>query len=72
MDQDYIANKRPEPCKRWGTCDYAAGVSILIHYVAGTKLILSGSRPRLNIKTVFPWYGDSHVKDKTVSRPSYL
>ena len=22
---------------------------------------------RLNIKTVFPWYGDSHVKDKMVS-----
>ena len=22
--------------------------------------------PRLNIKTVFPRYGDSHVKDKTV------
>ena len=30
----------------------------------------SGSR--LNIKTVFPRYGDSHVKDKTVARPSYL
>ena len=28
--------------------------------------------PRLNIKTVFPRYGDSHVKDKTVVRPSYL
>ena len=26
----------------------------------------------LNIKTVFPRYGDSHVKDKTVARPSYL
>ena len=30
------------------------------------------SEPRLNIKTVFPKYGDSHVKDKTVARPSYL
>ena len=28
--------------------------------------------PRLHIKTVFPRYGDSHVKDKTVVRPSYL
>ena len=28
--------------------------------------------PRLNIKTVFPMHGDSHVKDKTVVRPSYL
>ena len=27
---------------------------------------------RLNIKNVFPRYGDSHVKDKTVVRPSYL
>ena len=26
----------------------------------------------LNIKTVFPRYGDSHVKDKTVARPSCL
>ena len=26
----------------------------------------------LNIKTVFPRYGDFHVKDKTVARPSYL
>ena len=26
----------------------------------------------LSIKTVFPRYGDSHVKDKTVPRPSYL
>ena len=24
--------------------------------------------PRLNIKTVFSWYGDSHVKDKMVAR----
>ena len=28
--------------------------------------------PHLNIKTVFPRYGDSHVKDKTVERPSHL
>ena len=27
---------------------------------------------RLNIKTAFPMYGDSDVKDKTVARPSYL
>ena len=31
-----------------------------------------GTGPRLNIKTVFPRYGDSHVKDKTVVRPFYL
>ena len=28
--------------------------------------------PCLNIKTIFSRYGDSHVKDKTVVRPSYL
>ena len=28
--------------------------------------------PRFNIKTVFPGYGDSHVKDKTIVRLSYL
>ena len=28
--------------------------------------------PRLNIKTIFPRYGDYHVKDKTVVRPPYL
>ena len=31
-----------------------------------------GSGPHLNIKIVFPKYGDSHGKDKTVARPSYL
>ena len=33
---------------------------------------LVGSGPRLNIKTVFPRYGDSHVKDKPAVRPAYL
>ena len=33
---------------------------------AGTYTMLAG--PRLNIKTVFPRYGDSHVKDKTVGK----
>ena len=35
-----------------------------------TKSYHSG--PRLNIKAVFSRYGDSHVKDKTVARPSCL
>ena len=30
------------------------------------------SGPCLNIKAIFPKYGDSRVKDKTVVRPSYL
>ena len=35
---------------------------------------ISRSRPgpRLNIKTIFPRYDNSHVKDKTVARPYYL
>ena len=40
--------------------------------VALTKGGANGPGSRLNIKTVFPRYGDSHVKDKTVARPSYL
>ena len=35
-------------------------------------LLLLSPGPCLNIKTVFPKYGDSHVKDKRVMRPSYL
>ena len=31
-----------------------------------TPLRHTASGPRLNVKTVFPRYGDSHVKDKTV------
>ena len=33
---------------------------------------LSGPGPRLNIKTIFPRYEDSHFKDKTVVRPYYF
>ena len=36
------------------------------------RLLHKYSELRLNIKTVFSGYGDSHVKDKTVARPSYL
>ena len=35
-------------------------------------LSMEKPEPCLNIKTVFPRYGDSHVKDKTVGRLSYL
>ena len=31
-----------------------------------------GAGPRLNIKTVIHRYEDSHVKDETAVRPSYL
>ena len=38
---------------------------------AGIGLILLTSRPRLNIKAIFPRYGDPHVIDKKVRRLSY-
>ena len=46
------------------------GTQTASHKAAQTKHKQSG--PRLNIKTIFPRYGDSHVWDKTVERPSYL
>ena len=39
---------------------------------SGHRTAGKNSGPSLNIKTVFPVYVDSHVKDKTVPRPSYL
>ena len=37
-----------------------------------TMYVNNGTWGHLNIKTVFPRYGNSHVKDKKVLRPSYL
>ena len=37
------------------------------HWMLFQLCVVSPSGPRLNIKTVFPMYGDSHFKDKTVS-----
>ena len=46
------------------------------HYDSGDHMNLvlrkEPTGPCLNIKTVFPRYGDSHVKDKMVARQSYL
>ena len=55
-------------CHAFGDKKKDASMSAGLVCVADFKL--SGSR--LNVKTVFPRYGDSHVKDKTVARPSYL
>ena len=38
----------------------------------GSDIISTRPGPRLNIKTVFPGYEDSHVKGKMVVRPFYL
>ena len=47
-------------------------INVLENGVAIGSGIAMSPGPRLNIKTVIPMYGDSHVKDKTVVRPSYL
>ena len=52
-------------CPLWRHCnDSHGGCSHSIGHIGWT-----GSR--LSIKIVFPRYGDSHVKDKTVARPFY-
>ena len=55
-------------------------VEYIINYLAKNNLdvvmpagiFMRAPGPRLNIKTVFSRYGDSHVKDKTVAIPAYL
>ena len=50
-----------------GSCDQAArGLQ------PGETWGQSISGPHLKTKIVFPKYGDFHVKEKTVVRPSYL
>ena len=55
-------------------CRYACFVKYERHSFWHNDLILWRQRsgPRLNIKTVFPRYGDSNVKDKTAARPSSI
>ena len=43
-------------------------IPVIVNY--GVAFVSSFSA--LNHAIVFPWYGDFHVKDKTVARPSYL
>ena len=50
------ADSSPGPLTRWNHC----------------SLHTDDPGPRLIIKTIFPRYRDSHVKDKMVVRPSYL
>ena len=40
-------------------------ISLVAYLIFDVKR-LQKAGPRLNIKTVFPRYGDSHVQDKTV------
>ena len=58
----------PESCwYRW--CPPRHCLHVLVPSVyAETSVDKETPGPRLNIKTVFPRYGDSHVKDKTVAR----
>ena len=47
-------------------------VSVALCYICLFQSSGWNTGPRFNIKTVFPMYGDSHGKDMTVARPSYL
>ena len=54
-------------------CVSMAGRALLAGYHrSAIEKLTKKPGPRLNIKTLFPRYGDSHDKDKTVARPSYL
>ena len=46
------------------TWKFASVTTVSVGFVASDRIMPSG--PRLNIKTVFPRYGDSHVQAKTV------
>ena len=46
------------------------GVILYQHHTGG--VYYKTCKALSNIKTVFPRYGDSHVKDKTVVRPSFF
>ena len=58
-DRDIVATTRIQELAKLKNANYIINVFVT-------------SGPRLNIKTVFPSYGDSHVKDKTAVRTSYL
>ena len=57
---------------RWDQIDLAHTAPLLLQCKYTVHVPLHWSGPCLNIKTVFPRYGDSHVKDKMVTRPSCL
>ena len=47
----------------------------VIERLCGMYVVIHGyplPGPRLSMNTILPRYADSHVKDKTVMRPSYL
>ena len=52
-------------CSMAGPCVVTTSAATVLKRQDNCILIYP-SGPRLNIKTVFPRYGDSHVKDKTV------
>ena len=47
-------------------------INIRIMLLWGQLPTGQGSGPHLNIKIIFPRYGDPHVKDETVVRPSHF
>ena len=65
-----IQENNPNHMRIWG--DYQVSLDSMIYLSKTTKDKIYKENIYKTIKTVFPRYGDSHVKDKTVARPSYL
>ena len=68
QQQPLRVRDRRKNCK-WGT---NVSFFLKLRRLKVTGVEVQNPGPCLNIKTVFPRYRDSHVKDKTVARPSYL
>ena len=63
----------PVKCRLSLLCIYFCGLIWFMYpYLSGLPHWVRLNGPHLNIKTIFPKYGDSHVKDRTVTRLSYL
>ena len=84
----YLLTEMPLVVETFGRGRHGPRLPYIVNTVAADDLVMQvtgastamicleysglGTWARLNLKTVFPWYGDSHVKDKTVVKPSYL
>ena len=65
-----IARKRDVQHVCWAIG--SSHTSCLWYWQPSRDLKIERPWPRLNMKTIFSRYGDFHVKDKTVARPSYF
>ena len=60
----FQSNRRSVNMARW--------IHTRPRWTTSVSTYLKRSGPCFNIKTAFPGYGDYHIKDKTVARPSCL